>query len=172
MTIEAKRKHRINLIHLAKMKTDIKHMEKQIADLKEATNQAMLKKFGRIINLDEVQETILRRFAFEMQIELRTNVDDIKKQYNTKINDLKTLKTKKQEEFNRVIQEGTEKLNILTVLEEEKNYLYRIVSYQSRKKDQKSTDSTQRHIGKDLCKLKEISKHQKDQIEVNIFVNI
>ena len=167
-TIEAKRKHRINLIHLAKMKTDIKHMEKQITDLKEATNQAMLKKFGRIINLDEVQETILRRFAFEMQIEMRTNVDDIKKQYNTKINDLKNLKNKRQEEFNRVIQEGTEKLNILTVLEEEKNYLYGIISLQSRKKDQQSGDSAQRHIGKDLCKLKEISKHQKDQIEVNI----
>lgn len=171
-TIEAKRKHRINLIHLAKMKTDIKHMEKQIADLKEATNQAMLKKFGRIINLDEVQETILRRFAFEMQIEMRTNVDDIKKQYNTKINDLKTLKTKKQEEFNRIIQEGTEKLNILTVLEEEKNYLYRIISYQSRKKDQQSSDSSHRYIGKDLCKLKEISKHQKDQMEVNTNDNI
>lgn len=88
-TIEAKRSHRINVIHLAKMKTDIKFMEKQIIDLKDGVNQAMLKKFGRIVDLNDVEETILRRFAFEMQIEIRANTDDIKKQYVNKINELK-----------------------------------------------------------------------------------
>jgi hypothetical protein len=88
-TIEAKRSHRINVIHLAKMKTDIKFMEKQIVDLKDGVNQAMLKKFGRIVDLNDVEETILRRFAFEMQIEIRANADDIKKQYVNKINELK-----------------------------------------------------------------------------------
>lgn len=92
-TIEAKRNHRINVIHLAKMKTDIKFMEKQIVDLKEAVNQAMLKKFGRIVDLNDVEETILRRFAFEMQIEIRANADDIKKQYFNKINELKVILT-------------------------------------------------------------------------------
>lgn len=88
-TIEAKRSHRINVIHLAKMKTDIKFMEKQIVDLKDGVNQAMLKKFGRIVDLNDVEETILRRFAFEMQIEIRASTDDIKKQYVNKINELK-----------------------------------------------------------------------------------
>lgn len=88
-TIEAKRSHRINVIHLAKMKTDIKFMEKQIVDLRDGVNQAMLKKFGRIVDLNDVEETILRRFAFEMQIEIRANTDDIKKQYVNKINELK-----------------------------------------------------------------------------------
>lgn len=88
-TIEAKRNHRINVIHLAKMKTDIKFMEKQIVDLREAVNQAMLKKFGRIVDLNDVEETILSRFAFEMQLEIRANCDDIKRQYFNKINELK-----------------------------------------------------------------------------------
>lgn len=88
-TIEAKRSHRINVVHLAKMKTDIQLMEKQIVDLKDSVNQAMLKKFGRVIDLNEVEETILRRFAFEMQIEIRSNAEDIKKQYFNKINELK-----------------------------------------------------------------------------------
>lgn len=88
-TIEAKRNHRINVIHLAKTKTDIKFMEKQIVDLREGVNQAMLKKFGRIVDLNDVEETILRRFAFEMQIEIRANADDIKRQYLSKINELK-----------------------------------------------------------------------------------
>lgn len=164
-TIEAKRKHRINVIHLAKMKTDIKVMEKQISDLKEGTSQAMLKKFGRVIDLNEVEETILRRFAFEMQVEMRANAEDIKRQYADKINELKKAKTGKEETLNRVIQEATEKLNILTVLEEEKNFLYRIISMQSRKKESRSAGSSY-GIDNDLSKLKEISHHQKEQIEM------
>lgn len=45
----------------------------------------MIKKFGRIVNLDELEETILRRFAYEM----RSNVDDIKSEYTAKINEVK-----------------------------------------------------------------------------------
>jgi cilia- and flagella-associated protein 44 len=87
--IEAKRSHRINVVHLAKMKTDIKFMEKQIFELKDKVNQAMMKKFGRVIDLNEVEETILRRFAFEMQVEFKTNADEIKKHFANKINHLK-----------------------------------------------------------------------------------
>lgn len=162
-TIEAKRKHRINVIHLAKMKTDIKFMEKQIADLKDGTSQAMLKKFGRVIDLNEVEETILRRFAFELQVEMRANAEDIKRQYFNKINELKKTKIVKEETLSRVIQEATEKLNILTVLEEEKNFLHRIIAMQSRKREGRSAGY---EIINDLGKLKEISNHQKEQIEM------
>lgn len=165
-TIEAKRKHRINVIHLAKMKTDIKFMEKQITDLKDETSQAMLKKFGRVIDLNEVEETILRRFAFEMQVEMRANAEDIKRQYFNKINELKKAKIAKEEMLNRVIQEATEKLNILTVLEEEKNFLHRIIAMQGRKKEFKAAGLPYREIDNDLSKLKEISNHQKEQIEM------
>ena len=165
-TIEAKRKHRINVIHLAKMKTDIKFMEKQITDLKDETSQAMLKKFGRVIDLNEVEETILRRFAFEMQVEMRANAEDIKRQYFNKINDLKKTKIAKEEMLNRVIQEATEKLNILTVLEEEKNFLHKIISMQGRRKEMRAAGIPYREIDNDLSKLKEISDHQKEQIEM------
>lgn len=164
-TIEAKRKHRINVIHLAKMKTDIKFMEKQIADLKDETSQAMLKKFGRVIDLNEVEETILRRFAFEMQVEMRANAEDIKRQYFNKINELKKTKISKEETLNRVIQEATEKLNILTVLEEEKNFLHKLITMQGRKKEMRAAGIPY-HIENDLTKLKEISNHQKEQIEM------
>lgn len=165
-TIEAKRKHRINVIHLAKMKTDCKFMEKQITDLKDGTNQAMLKKFGRVIDLNEVEETILRRFAFEMQVEMRANAEDIKRQYFNKINELKKAKIVKEENLKRIIQEATEKLNILTVLEEEKNFLRRIMTLQSRKQELKQAGLPYREIENDLSKLQEISNHQKEQIEM------
>jgi hypothetical protein len=82
-----------------------------------------------------------------------------------KINELKTSKTSKQEELNRVIQEATEKLNILTVLEEEKNFLHRIAMTQNRKREMRSAGGYC-EIGSDLTKLKEISNHQKAQIEM------
>jgi hypothetical protein len=112
-TIETKRKHRANVMHLSRMKTDVKFMEKVIQDLKAELNEAMIKKFGRIINLDDLEETILRKFAFEM----RANLDEVKRGYAEKINDYKKVYAKKQEELTRTIQEGTEKLNILTVLQ-------------------------------------------------------
>lgn len=65
----------------------------------------------------------------------------------------------------KTLQEATEKLNILAVLEEEKNFLERIISSQNKKKETTSA-IRQRDIGSDLDKLKEISNHQKDQIEV------
>lgn len=171
-TIEAKRKHRINVVHLAKMKTDIKFMEKQIVDLRDETSQAMLKKFGRVIDLNEVEETILRRFAFEMQIEMKANNDTIKRHYNEKINQMRKTKIECEESLNRIIQESTEKLNILTVLEEEKNFLHRAIAMQRRKRETKTSStaaaiaSSQLEITNDLCKLKEISSHQKDQIDM------
>ncbi|KAG5669779.1 hypothetical protein PVAND_000072 [Polypedilum vanderplanki] len=171
-TIEAKRSHRINVIHLAKIKTDIKLMEKQIVDLKDKVNQAMLKKFGRVIDLNEIEETILRRFAFEMQIEIRANADDIKKQYANKINELKKLKIEKQKEVTMILQSATEKLNILTVLEEERNFLHKLIKSQAKKKELSLSTSIlqqqqqQKETESDLDKLKEISNHQREQIEM------
>lgn len=84
-TLEVKRKHRINIVHLSRMKADIKFMEHQILDLKEEIDSAMIKKFGRVVDLDELEEAILRRFVYEM----RTNKEDVKKEYAKKINEVK-----------------------------------------------------------------------------------
>lgn len=84
-TLEVKRKHRVNVVHLSRMKADIKFMEQRILELKEEINSAMMKKFGRIIDLDELEEAILRRFVFEMS----TNKEDVKKEYARKINEVK-----------------------------------------------------------------------------------
>jgi hypothetical protein len=67
------------------------------------------------------------------------------------------------------LQGATEKLNILTVLEEERNFLNKIISMQTKKKEMSSLlhqHQLREEIGCDLDKLKEISNHQKEQIEV------
>lgn len=65
----------------------------------------------------------------------------------------------------KTLQEATEKLNILAVLQEEKNFLERLISSQNKKKES-SSSMRQRDVGSDLDKLKEICNHQKQQIEV------
>lgn len=60
-------------------------MEEYICELNRDLQQAMVKKFGMSVNLDELQETILNRFAFM----LRSNFDDIKKEYAKKLEELK-----------------------------------------------------------------------------------
>lgn len=77
--------HRVNIIHLARMNTDCKYMEEYICDLNRDIRQAMVKKFGMSVNLDELQETILNRFAFM----IRSNFEDIKKEYAKKVEELK-----------------------------------------------------------------------------------
>ncbi|XP_053686558.1 cilia- and flagella-associated protein 44 [Sabethes cyaneus] len=159
-TLETKRKHRINVVHLARMRTDIKYMDQQIIELKEQIIEAMIKKFGRVINLDELEETILRKFAFEM----RANMDDVRKSYAERVRDLKVIYSKKQEELARVIQEGTEKLHVLTVLQEEYNNLTKMLANQKKFLERKEQEPV--NYEADLVKLKEIAKAQKEQINM------
>lgn len=84
-TEEAKQKHRINIVHLSRMKADCKHMEQTIARLKTETEQTMVKKFGRVVNLDELEESVLRRFVFN----LRTNIEEERKEADNQISKLK-----------------------------------------------------------------------------------
>lgn len=179
-TLEVKRKHRVNVVHLSRMKADIKFMDQRILELKEEINSAMMKKFGRIIDLDELEEAILRRFVFEMS----TNKEDVKQEYVRKISEVKVSEVRssnlsvwswtillqkvlaaKEEELTKVIQEGTEKLNILTVLQEEKNYLNQVL-VQQRKQEEKSKTKEHQDYKRDVLKLRAISKHQKEQIEL------
>lgn len=71
-TLATKRWHRINFIHLRRMNTDIKFMRFEITRLEEEIRQAMMKKFGIIVNLDELEEEVLRRYIFDLE----TNAED------------------------------------------------------------------------------------------------
>lgn len=66
-TLETKRLHRINIVHLRRMNTDIKFMRLEITRLEEEIRQEMMKKFGMVINLDELEEEVLRKYVFELE---------------------------------------------------------------------------------------------------------
>lgn len=157
--MEVKRKHRVNIVLLSSLKNDCHYMEQQIQELKDQIKDAMMKKFGMAVNLDELQEALLRKLLFE----IRLNIDDVRSEFGRKIEKQKRMLCEREIELTKVIQEGTEKLNILTVLQEEKNQLDEVLCNQlklRRKMGVKKLD-----FSKDITKLRTISREQVDQIE-------
>lgn len=65
--IETKRLHRINIVHLRRMNTDIAFMRLEITRLESIIKEEMMKKFGLILNLDELEEEVLRKYVFELE---------------------------------------------------------------------------------------------------------
>lgn len=63
-------------------------MEKKIADIKADTTESMKRKFGRKIDLDEIQEAYLRRLVFD----LRMSKIDVRSLYEQ---ELKSWKVKR-----------------------------------------------------------------------------
>jgi predicted chitinase len=63
------------------MKADCQHMTEMIHKLKEGITECMLRKFGREFDLDELEESILRRLVAEMKYSTK----DIKKAYERRI---------------------------------------------------------------------------------------
>lgn len=158
-TAEIKRKHRVNIVLLSRLKSDCHYLEQLETALKDEIKDSMVKKFGMPINLDELQEALLKRLLFE----IRLNVDDVELEFRQKVADHKTSIQEKQMELTKVLQEGTEKFNILTVLHEEKNNLDEILANQiklRKKRSEKRLD-----FSRDIDRLRQISRNQLKQIE-------
>lgn len=65
-----------------------------------------------------------------------------------------------------MLHEGIEKLNILTVLQEEENFLSEALANQQ-KHQSRATSVKHLDLNRDVTKLREISRQQKEQISVS-----
>lgn len=66
-TLKTKRLYRINVVHLRRMNADIKYMRSEILRLESLIREEMMKKFGVIVNLDELEEEVLRKYVFDLE---------------------------------------------------------------------------------------------------------
>lgn len=73
----------------------------------------------------------------------------------------------KEIEFLKAKQERIEKMHVLTVLQEEKNMIEDVIRYQDKVEMKLATDS-ELDPGQDICKLKEISQQQQEQLKVSL----
>lgn len=72
-------------MHLARLRSDFNYMNGQILVLKEKINNIMLKKFGTVIDLDEMEENILKRFLLNFE----GSAETIDKEHKKKSDELK-----------------------------------------------------------------------------------
>ncbi|TDG46464.1 hypothetical protein AWZ03_007120 [Drosophila navojoa] len=127
-TMSTKRWHRINFIHLRRMTRDIKFMRFEITRLEEEIKQAMMRRFGIIINLDELEEEVLRRYVFELETTAEEEMRALEKELSERQIELSRC----EEELVQETQNNTEKVNIQTVLREQKNVLDVLLDVQER----------------------------------------
>ncbi|CAD7000651.1 unnamed protein product [Ceratitis capitata] len=159
-TQETRRMHRINVVHLRRMNTDINFMRGEITRLESAIKQEMIKKFGTVINLDELEEEVLRRYVFDLETSAEEEFRLIEKEIAKKKLELANL----EEELIRETKMHSEKLNILTVLHEERNVLYSILKAQE-KNFERWMQPHKINLDRDVEKLTQIHKEQKETIE-------
>ncbi|KAL7741509.1 hypothetical protein ACLKA6_000823 [Drosophila palustris] len=127
-TLATRRWHRINFVHLRRMNRDIKFMRFEITRLEEEIKQAQMKRFGLIINLDELEEEVLRRYVFELESTAEEEMAALEKE----VQERKIELSRCEEQLVQETQNNTEKLNIQTVLLEQKNVLDSLLDVQER----------------------------------------
>ncbi|KAH8293138.1 hypothetical protein KR044_006149, partial [Drosophila immigrans] len=127
-TLATKRWHRINFVHLRRMNRDIKFMRFEITRLEEEIKQAQMKRFGLIINLDELEEEVLRRYVFELE----TTAEEEMRALEKELQERKIELSRCEEQLVQETQTNTEKLNMQTVLLEQKNVMDNILDVQDR----------------------------------------
>lgn len=164
-TIRARQQHRINVVHLSRMKTDCKYMEKMLADLAEQYDIEMVKKFGMMVSLDELEEGILRRMVYN----LRANIDYMQQEYSAKAKELRAEHAAAQERLKCLVEQEIEKLNVLTVLQEEQNWLHALAQNRERKAVGGKTAVDQVVCEEDVAKLSAIEAHQRNEIAVSAY---
>ncbi|XP_034946338.1 cilia- and flagella-associated protein 44 [Chelonus insularis] len=159
-TLDQKTKHEKNKNHLHRLELDCKYMESEIKRLKTEIKDEMSRKFGREISLIKLYEAVLRRMIFD----IRADITDETKVYDKRINEVKAKYHQQILVLENLIKENTEKLNILTTLEEEQHKLRKIL-----RKTPETVDNIMRiknDYEEDLRKLEEILQHQKNQKEL------
>ncbi|EDW71227.1 cilia- and flagella-associated protein 44 isoform X2 [Drosophila virilis] len=159
-TLATRRWHRINFIHLRRMNRDIKFMRFEITRLEEEIKQAMMRRFGLIINLDELEEEVLRRYIFELETTAEEELRALEKELRERQIELSRC----EEELVQETQNNTEKVNIKTVLLEQKNVLDVLLDNQERNYS-KWANPQVLNLSYDIEKLMGIDNQLLQQIE-------
>ncbi|CAG2058060.1 unnamed protein product [Timema podura] len=147
--------HQLNRKHLHRLNSDCLNMQAEIAHLNQEIKECMENKFGGVIELDVVEEALLRRLIADM----KSHISDMKRDYQIHLKAKHYLVKEKQLSLSRAVQENTEKLILLTILEEEKNKLEAILRSQAYLKEHPPVDREVEQR-QDLEKLEKIANDQ------------
>ncbi|XP_066592907.1 cilia- and flagella-associated protein 44 [Prorops nasuta] len=150
-------KHKENKARLVKLETDLKYMEVEIKRLKDSILEEVIKKFGQKVPISTVYEIVLRRMIYNIKPDLVKMAKLFEKQ-------IKCVQDRYLEEIdvlNDLTRENTEKLSFLTVLEDEKLKLRKLLQYTPISEEQMT--EIEEKYKKDLEKLEHIIENQRLQ---------
>ncbi|XP_014209825.1 uveal autoantigen with coiled-coil domains and ankyrin repeats [Copidosoma floridanum] len=158
-TRELQEKHRNDKGHLRKIKVDCESMRKELEALKEQTQREMEQKFGQQVSLVSLYEAVLKRLIHN----IKANTSSLMKFYDDKIKVIRKEYKEQLQVLKDLIQDNTEKLSFLTVLEEELFKLHKMQKLKIIPEEEISKIESQ--YKSDLSKLKAMLKNQEKQKE-------
>lgn len=122
-TYDLEEKRKKNEAHLKRIKLDLKYMDTQNKKLKVEIKEKMIQKFGRKLSLISLYEIVLQRLIYDSKIDIRT----IMKNFTDEIKNIKQDYSEGLSVLANLIRNNTKKLNLLTLLEEEKTKIKKIL---------------------------------------------
>ncbi|XP_022906281.2 cilia- and flagella-associated protein 44 [Onthophagus taurus] len=157
------KKHQKDVLHLMRMKTDCKQMEKTILHSYEEVSELMRIKFGKCVNIDEITESSLKRMICEMKLTMM----DIRSLYEKEIIFWGKKFAFKQTYLAQELRNNTEKLELLALLNVEKTELMKILKVQDEKRCRVATISeAKEHMKNDILKLSEVARIQHKELRL------
>ncbi|XP_031357853.1 cilia- and flagella-associated protein 44-like [Photinus pyralis] len=183
-TMKQKSKHKGNITHMTRMRTDCKHMNKHIAELKAQIKELMIIKFGQVVDVEDVEETSIKAMMFgsplaniddleesalrKMVFELRVSQEQVDKLYKDEILLWAQIYAKTQVELAETIKGNTARLDLLGLLNKEKAELARTIDYQAKKREKDTVTESDilKLYGSDLEQLSNIVKNQRKELKM------
>ncbi|XP_008204820.1 cilia- and flagella-associated protein 44 isoform X2 [Nasonia vitripennis] len=152
-------KHKNDKVHLQKIKSDCESMKKELESLKKEIKKEMEQKFGQQVSLVTLYEAVLRRLIYD----IKANTGSMIKFYDEKIKSVKQEYKQQLQVLKNLIQDNTEKLSFLTVLEEELLKLRKTLNVKPVSEEEINRLESQYEA--DLARLKSVLRNQKKQKE-------
>ncbi|CAH0561065.1 unnamed protein product [Brassicogethes aeneus] len=134
--LHEKEKHEIYIRHLMRMKRDFHFMDQQIRKLKQEISYQMFIKFGRMVDIDDVElyvikstlksdltdmaEVCIKKMVYDLR---RKNVGEATKSFKKEIKRLITFKAKKQFDYINLLKTNTAKAELLRILNKKRGLL-------------------------------------------------
>ncbi|XP_060530871.1 cilia- and flagella-associated protein 44 [Cylas formicarius] len=173
-TLKQQISHDTYLAHLMRLGRDTTYMKRKLRSLKLDIIQLLKTKFGKIVDIDELELAMLQR-SFQKQYvneleevvlkklvyNLRIKMTDIKAMYLSVLDDWDRKIAKAQEELADEIKQNTKRVELIAVINREKEELAKFVRSQQTKREKiESTEAVHKEFLKDLLKLESIVEEQ------------
>lgn len=138
-------------------------MERTITRLKGEIVELMKRKFGREVDIDELEEVQLKRMVFD----LRMSLLDVRSLYERELDLWSRKYAEKQAELAKAINDNTARLELLALINREKTELARIIDHQNKKREHLDNVVDVADVYKDdIKKLTEIVKNQNKELQL------